>query len=72
MQLKTRFLKFYRSLSASENGIIRYLSRLNTFSNNSVMSNNLNQILYDLDLDIHELEKVHLSQNIKYRAHFLY
>ena len=62
MQLKTRFLKFYRSLSVSENGIIRYLSRLKTFSNNSVMSNNLNQILYDLDLDIHELEKVSLSQ----------
>ena len=27
-----------------------------TFSSNSVMSNNLNQILYDLDIDIVELD----------------
>ena len=62
IQLKCRFLKFYRSLSESENNLIRYLSRLKTFSSNSTMGNNLNQILYDLDVDIFELEMLSLNK----------
>ena len=55
IQLKCRFLKFYRSLLESDNKLIIYMSKFFTFSSNSVMSNNLNQILYDLDIDIVEL-----------------
>ena len=56
IQLKCRFLKFYRSLLESDNNLIRYMCKFMTFSYNSVMSNNLNQILYDLDIDIVELD----------------
>ena len=52
IQLKCRFLKFYRSLLESENNLIRYLSRFKTFSSYSTMGKNLNQILYDLNIDI--------------------
>ena len=60
IQLKCRFVKFYRSLLESENNLIRYMSKLMTFSSNSVMGNNLNRILYDLDVDILELEVLSL------------
>ena len=56
IQLKCRFLKFYKSLLQSDNELIRYLSQIRTFSSNSTMSKNLNQILYELNLDIFELE----------------
>ena len=62
IQLKCRFLHFYRSLLESENNLIRYMSRLMTFSSNSVMGNNLNRILYDLDVDIVELELLSLNK----------
>ena len=62
IQLKCRFLKFYRSMLESENSLIRYMSRLMTFSCNSIMGNNLNRILYDLDVDIYELEKLSLNK----------
>ena len=56
IQLKCRFLKFYRSLLESDNMLIKYMAKFMTFTSNSVMSNNLNQILYDLDIDIVELD----------------
>ena len=56
IQLKCRFLKFYRSLLESDNKLIIYMAKFMTFTSNSVMSNNLNQILYDLDIDIVELD----------------
>ena len=62
IQLKCRFLKFYRSLLESDNNLIRYLSSFKTFSNNSTMSNNLNQILCDLNLDMFELEMLSLNK----------
>lgn len=62
IQLKCRFLKFYRSLLESENSLMRYLSRLNTFASNSTMGNNLNQILYELDVDVFELEILSLNK----------
>ena len=62
IQLKCRFLKFYRSLLESDNNLIRYLSSFKTFSNNSTMSNNLNQILCDLNMDMFELEMLSLNK----------
>ena len=62
IQLKCRFLKFYRSLLESDNKLIRYMSTFMTFSSNSVMGNNLNQILYDLDVDILELNTFSLNK----------
>ena len=56
IQLKCRFFKFYKSLLQSDNELIRYLSQIRTFSSNSTMGKNLNQILYELNLDIFELE----------------
>ena len=56
IQLKCRFLKFYKTLIKSENTLISYLAKLKTFSSLSTMSNNLNHILSDLDLDIFELK----------------
>ena len=64
IQLKCRFLKFYRSLSISDNVLIRYLSNAMTHSHRSTMSNTFNQILFDLNMDIHELSVLSL-QNIK-------
>ena len=62
IQLKCRFLNFYRSLLRSDNNLIRYLANFKTFSNNSTMSNNLNQILYDLNIDMFELEMLTLNK----------
>ena len=62
LQLKCRFLKFYRSLIESDNDLIRYMSRLMTFSSNSIMSNNLNRILFNLNVDIFELELLSLNK----------
>lgn len=62
IQLKCRFLKFYRSLLESDNKLIRYMCTFMTFSSNSVMGNNLNQILYDLDVDILELNTFSLNK----------
>ena len=62
IQLKFRFLKFYRSLLKSENNLISYLSKFKTFSSSSIMSNNLNQILYDLNVDLCELEMLSLNK----------
>ena len=56
LQLKCRFLKFYKSLLQSDNELIRYLSKIRKFSSNSTMGKNLNQILYELDLDMFELD----------------
>ena len=62
IQLKCRFLKFYRSLLESENNLIKYLSRFKTFSSHSTMGKNLNQVLYDLNVDIFELEMLSLQK----------
>ena len=61
------------------------MSKLMTFSSNSVMGNNLNRILYDIDVDILELEVLSLvkikkmlydkwlsSVNYLYLIHFKY
>ena len=61
IQLKCRFLKFYKSLLKSDNTLISYLSKFKTFSCHSTISNKLNQILSDLNLDVFELQM--LSQN---------
>ena len=61
IQLKCRFVKFYKSLVVSENNLIRYLSCANTFTSYSTMSKNLNQILYDINFELEEL--LHLSIN---------
>ena len=45
----------------SDNKLIRYMSRFMTFSFTSVMGSNLNQILYDLDIDIAELDTISLN-----------
>ena len=63
IQLKCRFLKFYKSLSISENELIRYLAKFKTFSNNSTMSSNLKMILYELNVDLYELERLSLGKN---------
>ena len=62
IQLKCRFLKFYRSLLESENNLVKYLSRFKTFSSHSTMGKNLNQVLYDLNVDIFELEMLSLQK----------
>ena len=51
IQLKCRFIRFYKSLLASENNLVRYLAECKSFSNNSTMCRNVNQILYDLNID---------------------
>ena len=56
IQLKCRFFKFYKSLLQSDNELIRYLSKIRTFSSNCTMGKNLNQILDELDLDMFELD----------------
>ena len=61
IQLKCRFVKFYKSLVISENNLIRYLSHASTFTSYSTMSKNLNQILYDINFELEEL--LHLSIN---------
>ena len=61
IQLKCRFLKFYRSLMDSDNILIRYLSNAMTFTNRSTMSSNICQILYDLNIDMQELEFLSLK-----------
>ena len=38
------------------------MSRFKTFSSNSTMGKNVNQILYDLNLDICELEMLYLNK----------
>ena len=55
IQLKCRFLKFYKSLRNSKNTLVKYLSNLSTFSCYSTMSKNLNMILQEQNLDISEL-----------------
>ena len=62
IQLKCRFFKFYRSLLKSENSLISFLSRFKKFSSNSNMGKNVNKILYDLKLDLYELEMLFLNK----------
>ena len=66
IQLKCRFLKFYRSLLVSDNSLIRYMSRLMTFSSNSIMGSNLNRILCDLNLDMYQLQLLSLNKIKKF------
>ncbi|CAL4096751.1 unnamed protein product [Meganyctiphanes norvegica] len=61
IQLKCRFLKFYRSAINSENTLIKYLSNRMTCAYKSTMSNNLRQILCDLNIEISELDKFSLN-----------
>ena len=61
IQLKCRFLKFYRSVINSDNALIKYLSNVMTFTNRSTMSSNFNRILYDLNIDVCELAKLSLK-----------
>ena len=82
IQLKCRFVKFYRSLVNSNNTLIKYLSNVNTFSCYSTMSKNLNMVLQELNLDISELLTVSMgyikklyhqfwlnSINVQYKIH---
>ena len=62
IQLKCRFLKFYRSIINSDNALIRYLSNVMTFTNRSTMSSNFNRILYDLNMDACELAELSLKK----------
>ena len=64
IQLKCRFLNFYRTLINSDNALIRYLSNAMTFTNRSTMSSNFNRILCDLNMDACELTKLSLK-NVK-------
>ena len=64
IQLKCRFVKFYKSLGNSKNNLIRYLSCANIFTYYSTMSKNVNQILYDIDLELEELQHFSIN-NIK-------
>ena len=61
MQLNCRFLKFYRSLTESDNSLIKYLANFSTFAHRSTMSNNFNRILCDLNIDAHELTELSLK-----------
>ena len=82
IQLKCRFVKFYKSLVNSNNTLIKYLSNVNTFSCYSTMSKNLNMVLQELNLDISELHNVSIgyikklyyqhwlsSINVQYKSH---
>ena len=82
IQLKCRFVKFYKSLVNSNNTLIKYLSNANTFSCYSTMSKNLNMVLQELNLDISELQNVSIgyikklyyqhwlsSINVQYKSH---
>ena len=51
IQLKCCFIKFHKSLLASENNLVRYLAECKSSSKNSTMCRNVNQILYDLNID---------------------
>ena len=62
IQLKCRFVKFYRSISDSDNSLVRYLANAMTFAHRSTMSNNYNRILYDLNMDVHELAELSLKE----------
>ena len=45
----------------SDNSLIRYLSNAMTFTIRSIMSSNICQILYDLNIDLQELELLSLK-----------
>ena len=64
IQLYCRFLKFYRSLTESENFLVRFLSKFCTFKHRSTMSNNFNRILCDLNIEAYELSELSLK-NVK-------
>ena len=64
IQLYCRFLKFYRSLTESENSLVRFLSKFCTFKHRSTMSNNFNRILCDLNIEAYELTELSLN-NVK-------
>ena len=61
IQLKCRFLKFYRSIIHSENTLVSYLAKVMTFTHRSTMSSNLNTILYDLNMESHELDNISIK-----------
>ena len=61
IQLKCRFLKFYRSLIESDNNLVKYLSNVMIFAYESTMSGNIRQILYDLNIEISELAEFSLE-----------
>ena len=44
VQLYCRFVKFYRSLTESENSLVRFLSKFCTFKHRPTMSNNFNRL----------------------------
>ena len=61
IQLKCRFLKFYRSLIKSENTLVCYLANVMIYTHRSTMSSNFNTILYELNMESHELANLSLK-----------
>ena len=61
VQLYCRFVKFYRSLTESENSLVSFLSKFCTFKHRSTMSNNFNRILCDLNIEAYELTELSLK-----------
>ena len=55
IQLKNRFIKFYKSVVNSDNDIVCYLARRMSFTYGSTMSKNLIEIMYDLNIDYWQL-----------------
>ena len=58
IQLKCRFLKFYKTCVQSDNDLVSFLAKKMTYTYRSTMSKNLREIMYDLNLDVDEIMTV--------------
>ena len=65
IQLKCRFVNFYKNLINNDNHLISYLSNKASFCSKSTMSKNLSQVMFDLNVnkfDILNLSMPHLKK----------
>ena len=61
IQLKCRFLRFYKSCTKSDNKLVNLIANKFKFTYRSTMSKNLREIMFDLNLDLYEI--MNLSEN---------
>lgn len=68
-QLKGRFLRFYNTLCNSKNNIIHYFSKKMSCISGSTLNKNINQIMYEMNIDFNEFQKMSfddLKRSYKY------
>ena len=62
VSLQCRLIKFYRSISASENSIVKYLSCFSVTSHSSTLGRNIRLISSRLSLSVEELRSFSLTK----------